>query len=744
MRLVPGLATVMGLLLAAQAAGAQETRCERGDTEVREVRFRGNTAFTDDELLLGIVTTPSSWLRRTTRYFGVRHCLAPREFPRDVERLRVFYRNHGFVEVQVDTVITRVTDAAVTIRFDIIEGDPILVDRVVVHGLAEVPEAEEIQRGFPVVVGGAFDRYANRATLDTITRRLRNSGYPEAEAFLGYDIRFLERRATVRFDVEPGPRRRLGEIRILRSGPNGTPPEISNGAVRNLAGLGTGELYRERQLERAKRLLYQSAAFASVEVRPVLASADSVLPVEIEVTEAPLGNARIGAGMANLDCMRTTAELTRHNIFQTATRLELRARVSKIGADQLCPGLTARDPYSQTLNYYLSTTVTQPFIFRTRFVPTYTLYQERRGEYRAFLREAPIGVSASFSRAMAARALNLGYSVELGRTEAQPALFCAVFNACVAADREALQRFQRLAVVSAATSYAQTDDPIAPSRGLSVSGDIRYASKLVGSDAALEFARFSLDGSVYRRVSDDIVLAMRLRLGGVVGPTFAFDATERFVPAQERLFAGGPTTVRGFRQNELGPAVYIPEAYDTLSVAGDRRSDFDIGDTVYFQASDSGGRRAVPTGGNAMVVGNIELRFDSPIFPELLSLVAFADAGRVWNRGVGLERLRFTTLVVTPGFGVRVRTPVGQIRADVGYNQYRPTAGAAYFDAPLTEGGALYCVSPGNTLAVTKVLEDGIARVVQAAGACPGTYQPSRAENFLSRLTIAFAIGQAF
>jgi len=471
MRLARGLGTVMGLMLAVQVAGAQETRCERGDTEVREVRFVGNANFADDELLVGIVTTPSSWLRRTTRYFGVRHCLAPREFPRDVERLRVFYRNHGFLEVQVDTIVTRVADEAVTIAFAIIEGEPILVDRVVVDGLEGVPEALAVERGLPASIGEPFDRYANRATLDTIIHRLRNTGYPEAEAFLGYDLRFLERRATVRFAVVPGPRRRLGEVRIRRSGPNGTPPEISNSAVRNLAGLSTGDLYRERQLERAKRLLYQSEAFASVEVRPLLATADSVLPVEIEVTEAALGNARFGAGMANLDCVRATAELTRHNIFQSASRLELRARVSKIGADQICPGLTNRDPYSQTLNYYVSTTVTQPFIFRTRFVPTYTLYQERRGEYRAFLREAPIGVSASFSRAAAARALNLGYSIELGRTEAQPALFCAVFNACVAADREALQRFQRLAVVSAATSYAQTDDAIDPSRGVVARAD---------------------------------------------------------------------------------------------------------------------------------------------------------------------------------------------------------------------------------------------------------------------------------
>jgi len=739
MRLAPGLATVMGLMLAAQVAGAQETRCERGDIEVREVRFSGNTAFTDDELLLGIVTTPSSWLRRTTRYFGVKHCLAPREFPRDVERLRVFYRNHGFVEVQVDTVVTRVRDEAVTIRFDITEGEPILVDRVVVDGLDEVPEAFTVQRGLPAAIGEPFDRYANRATLDTITRRLRNTGYPEAEAFLGYDIRFLERRATVRFDVSPGPRRRLGEIRVLRSGPNGTPPEISTGAVRNLAGLATGELYRERQLERAKRLLYQSEAFASVEVRPLLANADSVLPVEIEVTEAALGNARFGAGMANLDCVRTTAELTRHNVFQTASRLELRARVSKLGADQLCPGLTSRDPYSQTLNYYVSTTVTQPFIFRTRFVPTYTLYQERRGEYRAFLREAPIGVSASFSRAVAPRALTLGYSIELGRTEAQPALFCAVFNACVAADREALQRFQRLAVVSAATSYAQTDDAIAPSRGLALSGDIRYASKVVGSDAALEFARFSLDGSVYRRISDDIVLAMRLRVGGVVGPTLAFDATERFVPAQERLFAGGPTTVRGFRQNELGPAVYIVSGFRTVTAGG--RTTYEVDSATVVE-------RVVPTGGNTLVVGNVELMWPSPVAPQLLQLAAFADAGRLWNR-VGARAApvlagEAPALLVTPGLGIRVASPFGAIRVDLGYNPYRLPEGAAYFNAREQAGVApLYCVSPGNGLRVTPAAAAG-APPVQEGGACPGSFRPLRGNGLLRRLNPSIWIGQAF
>ena len=58
----------------------------------------------------------------------------------------------------------------------------------------------------------------------------------------------------------------------------------------------------------------------------------------------------------------------------------------------------------------------------------------------------------------------------------------------------------------------------------------------------------------------------------------------------------------------------------------------------------------------------------------------------------------------TPGIGVRVRTPIGFLRADLAYNPYDRPSGAAYFDTPLNQGSRLYCVSPGNTLPATGVL----------------------------------------
>jgi outer membrane protein insertion porin family/translocation and assembly module TamA len=202
--------------------------------------------------------------------------------------------------------------------------------------------------------------------------------------------------------------------------------------------------------------------------------------------------------------------------------------------------------------------------------------------------------------------------------------------------------------------------------------------------------------------------------------------------------------VRGFRQNELGPAVYIPTVYDTVWVTPQPPDDeIGIGDTVYFRADPAvGGERAVPTGGNTLVVANVELRFVSPFLSEILRWTAFADVGEVWNRGADAQLLRFSRLKVTPGIGVRLRTPIGYLRADVAYNPYQRGTGAAYFDTPVSAGGLLYCVSPGNTLPVTK--DAPTSQPVQLEGPCPGTFLPPSARGFFRRLTPSIAIGHAF
>jgi outer membrane protein assembly complex protein YaeT len=733
------------LALLASAAEAQETRCDRGDVEVRALSFQGNAAFSDAVLGQGIVTTASSRARRLLRFVGAKHCLNQEELPRDVLRLRLWYRNHGFVDATVDTIVAQVGRERVEVRFVIAEGEPVRVDTLRIEGLDAVPERSEIIAGLPTRVGGWFDRYANAATRDSLTRRLRDNGYPDAETFLGYDLRAADKLATVVLSVSPGARRRIGVVNITQEGRDGGAPEVRERAVRRLAGLEVGDLYQERALERAKRRLYQSEAFEQVVVEPAETLSDSLITVDVNVREGYLRAARLGGGWGTLDCFRMTGDLTEYNLFESATRLELRGRVSKIGigeplggASELCP--QARDDiYSTNLNYYAGATVSPPSLWRTRFVPTISLYSERRSEYNAFLRTTPAGGSVSLTEILPQRARSIGYTVEYGRTEAQPALYCAVFNACEADVRDALQRDLRLAVLSVSGSRERVDDPTDPRRGWVVRTETRHASRVVGADADINFSRVTLDGSAYVPIGTDIVFAARLRLGVVFG---ADGQTATFVPPQERLFAGGPTTVRGFRQNELGPQVYIPTAFDTLRVDGSPApAVITANDTLVFRANPAlVGERAVPTGGNSMIVGNAELRFASPFFSDLLRWTLFADVGELWNRGNAVAGLGFGSLKITPGLGLRLRTPIGFLRMDLAYNGYARSGGAAYFDAPIAAGGQLWCVSPRNSLPVT--LENG--QLSQASGNCPASFQPGVQRGLFGRWTPSFAIGQAF
>lgn len=740
------------LLLASLTLGtpalvaAQETRCDRGDLEVADLTFEGNTQFSDAELAAGIVTTPSTTLRRLLRFVGTKHCLDADQLPLDVQRLRLWYRNHGFLDVSVDTSRREMSRNRIAVTFRIDEGPPMLVDTLRIEGLDAVPERPELIADLPVRVGGLFDRYATAAARDSLTRRLRDNGYPDAEAFVGFDTRTADRRATVLLTVSPGPRVHIGSIELEHLGRAGGAPEVRRSAVRRLMGLQAGDLYRERDLERAKRVLYQSEAFTQVLVEPGAIS-DSSIAVNVALQEGFLRAARLGGGWGSLDCFRTTADLTNYNVLGSATRMEFRGRVSKIGigdplagAESLCPQ-AQKDIYSRNLNYYAGATLSRPLLTRASLVPSFSLYSERRSEYSAFLRTTPVGGSVALTQSLPDISRGLGYSVEYGKTEAQPALYCAVFNACESADRAALQRLFRLAVLSASGSFERTDDPVEPRLGFVTRGEIRHASQYVGAEPGLEFSRATLDASAYVPLGPDIVLATRVRLGAVFGSTLSLSDAAAFVPPQERLFAGGPTSVRGFRQNELGPAVYIPTSFDTLNVDGTQAPAVPVpGQTYYFRANaDEVGQRAVPTGGNTLLVGNAELRFASPFLSNLLRWTVFGDIGELWNRGAG-RTLAFKSIKLTPGAGFRLRTPIGFLRVDMAYNPYDPSSGSAYYDAPILAGGQLFCVSPGNTLPVTLVG----AQLVQAQGNCPGGYAPRRQRGLFGRWTPSFAIGQAF
>ncbi|MEO8909723.1 MAG: BamA/TamA family outer membrane protein [Gemmatimonadaceae bacterium] len=735
--------------LGGSALRAQDIDCQRGDLEVMRLMFEGNHAFTDADLAKTIVTTPSAWARRYLHLpFTVKHCLDRSELPNDRARLIIFYRRRGYPRVTVDTAVKLLAPGAVEVKFTVNEGPPMVLKSFVIQGLDSVAERARLTRDLPVRVGGRFDRFTVEAARDSVRQRLHNNGYPRADAVNRFTANDTALSAWDTLLVTPGVKARIGTIQIDVTPLRDNKQQIPTRVVRRIMGLDSGRLFREDEVVDAQRALYQTEAYQHVSITPDSGS-DSLVTLYVNLAEAPMHAARVGAGYGTLDCFRLTGEYTDYNFLNGARRLDLNARVSKIGigrplnrAPGLCP--TAKnDVFSNLLSYYMGATFRQPVIFGLRTVPTLTVYSQSVSEYNAYRRTTAIGGVASVVwRATTRTPLNLSYSMDLGRTEAQPALFCAVFNLCDAEERQRIEKTQRLAILSLSATHDNSNSLLSPTRGSVIRLEARHSSPMILSDTALQFNKFVGDASRYINAGGGNVLALRIRGGVVYGRTLG--SATGFIPPSERLYAGGPTTVRGFAQNELGSAIYIAPTFQQVLPAESQ-----LPDTLVTNTTGAIGR-VVPVGGNSLIVGNIELRLRSPVLPELLQLTLFTDAGEVWNRG-SAAALSGVKLKVTPGVQVTAFSPVGPVRAAIGYNPYRRPAGPLYYEAT-NEGGQLLCVSPGNLLPThfNTVTQGTTTRTIitqdppTAALSCPASFQPTKVNSLRSRLTFSFAIGQAF
>ncbi|MBY0493653.1 MAG: BamA/TamA family outer membrane protein [Cyanobacteria bacterium] len=215
------------------------------------------------------------------------------------------------------------------------------------------------------------------------------------------------------------------------------------------------------------------------------------------------------------------------------------------------------------------------------------------------------------------------------------------------------------------------DDVLDPQRGSIIGLDTSVASKIYGSEVG--FVKSFAQGFIYRRLPGRrVVVAAGARLGvavgfkqavpppleiarlrpasatapagsgeagsaGANGLTRAVDRAEelfpteiREIPASERFFAGGDTTVRGFALDRLGTG-------ETLDPQG------------------------FPQGGNGMAIFNFETR--APYWKSL-QLVWFLDAGNVFEKATDI---RLDELRVSSGLGFRYRSPIGPIRVDWGW-----------------------------------------------------------------------------
>lgn len=671
-RLFAGVAVALVLV----STGEAQARARDDRLVVRQLEFAGNRALATELLEASIVTTKSAFFQRVVPFLGLgeKRRFDEEEFVRDVLRLKLLYRVSGFPEAAIDTSVSRQSaEGSVRVTFRITEGAPVVVTDFNITGLDSLPLLirRALVLDLPLHVGDPFDRLRLQASVDSLTRRLRNVGYPEADVFREFTSDVPSRRASVTLLVAPGVYAKLGPVRV-----DGT-TSLDSAVVRTLLGVREGDPFREETLYQSQRYLYRSDLFrlASVAVDSAVHMAgDSIVPLVVRVSEAPKRRLRTGLGFGTTDCFRATSGLTVRNFLGGGRVLELSGRVSKVGvggadlglSDNICSALN-QDVGSSKLNYSLQANYRRPAFLAPENTLTLGLFSERRSEFGVYLREdlgARLALLRDHPRERIPVALT--YAIAYGRTEALPTSFCAALSACTPEIIGLQQQRRVLGTLTASLSLPRANNPVDPTRGSNASVEVTRSDRLLGSSSLQRFTRFAGDAAFYRPLAREIVLSWRLRGGLIVAPpppnaNVVGGRATSFVPLEQRFYGGGPNDVRGFQRNELGPVVYVVTEANLDSVGVDSLTR----DEVRFSA----------TGGNTVAVANMELRVPSPVFADRLRLAAFVDAGAVWNRGAGELPVK---LRLTPGAGIRFATPLGPLRLDVAYNPNPPDAGRLF------------------------------------------------------------------
>jgi len=575
-------------------------------------------------------------------------------------------------------------------RLDILAVDSIL-------------DVRRLKRDLPLQEGDPFNRALFQASADTVVSRLKNLGYPYADILRNYDVDVAALRAVATLEALPGPRMRVGQVLITGA------EKVDTGTLRRMLSVRAGDWFRQDQLYLTQRDLYGLGMFRSVNV--VLADTtpppgDSTVRVVVRVSEAPRHRIRAGAGYGSLDCFRVQSGWTAYDFLGGARSLDLTGQLSKLGVgipadagfkQNVCHPLQD-DPTSDTANYNATLTLRQPAFLSPRHTASFAVFAERRSEFKAYTRQ---DVGANLAVTFNARRdvpVTVGYGYSVGRTTADPVVYCTRFLLCNESDQAFLANRRPFGAITISGVRARVNSVLDPSAGSVTQVTLVHASRYVLSDTLYEFNRGELEVSKYYPVSRRTVLAWRIRGGTILPQRLSLlGQSTRFVPPDQRFYAGGPNSVRGYSRNGLGPLVYWT---DSLVVSGT--------DTTYRNI------RASPTGGNTVFTANLELRVPSPIFPDRVRLGLFVDVGQVWERGDTLTTV--SGLRVTPGLGLRFITPLGPVRLDAAYNGYPQEPGPLYYlndtDKSLTATG--------------KTINPGLPR------------------GFRRRVVLQFAVGQAF
>jgi outer membrane protein insertion porin family len=563
---------------------------EGSPAKIMKVTVVGNKAFTEKKLLKMFDSGIPAWYA----FLSDRDKYSKQKLSGDLEKLRSLYLDNGYINFDIlSTQVTITPDRKdLYITINIKEGEQYKVSSVKLEG-EFIIKKEELKRLIQIKPGDVYSRSKITASTTDIGTKLGNFGYAFANVNVIPDIDEKNKTVGLTFFVDPGKRAYVRRINF--TGNYVTSEEVLRREMRQMEAGWYSSSQVNRSKVRIQRLPYITSV--NVETKRVPGSDDQV-DLDVAVVERMSGSFTVGAGFSQSQGLSLNLGITEDNFKGTGKRVSTKINASKSTKDF---SLSLTDPYytldgiSRTMGFTYQSTNTD-----TLSISNFLL--DRKSLFMGF--GVPLTEYDSFNTT-----LNLvNNDVTTSATSAQQVIdFVNTYG-------------------NSNTVLAWNNSYIHDTRNRTIFPDsgnyqiFSFIPTLPGSD--LTYYKVTYNGKVYYPVKK-LVLSARASLG--YAASYGSEETA-VVPFYDKYYTGGYSSVRGYKDNSLGPR----------------------------------GSTGSAIGGDVKTVGNLEVFFPTPFLDDAsnIRMSVFYDTGNVFATPEDFEVSQLRTSV---GIGVAWLSPIGPL-----------------------------------------------------------------------------------
>ncbi|MBS0456934.1 MAG: outer membrane protein assembly factor BamA [Proteobacteria bacterium] len=564
--------------------------------KIRNINVVGNKVYTDKQLLDNWESGTSNWLS----WYSHNDQYSREKLSGDLEKLNSYYLDRGYIDFNINSTQVAISpdrrDMFVTAN--IVEGDIYKVTSVDVSGDTIVPAAD-LRKLIIIKPGEVFSRRKLEATVDAMTLLLSNIGYAFAKINPAPNVDKEKHTVGIDFQVIPGPR--VMVRRIVFKGNTRTADSVMRREMRQFEGTWFSQAAVDRSRVRLQRLGY----FDSVDVdTPAVPGSPDQIDLVVTVKERNSGQFTFSLGYSQLAGLITSVGLNESNFLGSGNRLGVSISNSRfqksISASYTNPYFT---PSGVSVGYNL---IYNKYNFANYNVAQYSSNALGAGvTFGVPITESDtVGISFGEKTQKIIPLFGMTPQVIIDYLNAVGHYTFKGWNAEVFWAKDTRNSF------------------FAPTAGTFQRLDLFV--NLPGSTQ--EYYKLSYSFERYWPLRPWLVLRTAADIGYGAGYG---NAGKLGLPFFENFYTGGVTSIRGFRDNTVGP---------TATVTG----------SAYLQ----------PLGGALKTTGSIETFFPKLLDTESARISTFVDFGNVFTKP---SNFSFSSFRASYGVALQWRAPIGPV-----------------------------------------------------------------------------------